>query len=97
MKISKLACFAYGIGAATLSFMTVDKLNENKIKAQIKETPGMTTEVMAEIEATVAKGSVNYQEALDVLKAREWAKRSYFEGAQAVRDSIKNAALKIKP
>ena len=71
-------------------------LKKKEIQNEIHTTTNISVKDFAKIENGVEKGTITWEQALDSLKAESKMQKSYFKGAQMVRDSIKNAAKSIK-
>lgn len=94
----------YGIAGVILSTavgLTVDSLYnqpktdngiDNEIKNEIKTTTDISAKDYNKIEQAVDKGTITWERALDSLKTKSAVEKAYFQGGQAVRDSIANVA-----
>ena len=106
--IAKAAAVAGGgivlIGTSVAACWEMDRAN--KIKEQVKET-GISVKDFEAIEKKAlfsSKGPVfsnmpyalTWQQALDSLRMKGNMEKAYLEGANMVRDSIKNAAKTLK-
>jgi len=104
--MSKFDIGSYTLGLAVATGLIVgtqakDKSNENsEIQNKIETTTNISAKDVNKIEQEVGKGQITWQQALDSLKTESAVKKAYFQGGQAVRDSLANAAKiakKVKP
>ena len=85
------------MSAASLYLHTlVSEHSNNKIKSKIVNTTNISANDLNKIAKGVNKGTITWQQALDSLKTEAAVKKAYFQGGQAVRDSLANVAKTAK-
>ena len=85
------------LAAALLTTATVlQNKEESRIQKEMETTKYVSVKDVEKFKSAVEEGTITWKQALESLKAESKIQKAYFEGAQMVRDSIKNAAKSIK-